>query len=128
MKKIMDVNPFKIHDGVIGEEEKEPRFKRLRSICAACYPTTLKNWIIFILAIVILWQFLVAWGMMPSLTFPAIDADKWQAVFLTNSQAYFGHLKELNKDYAKLSDIYYLKASQQSQPSSQQQQQLNLVN
>ena len=131
MNKIMDVNPFKIHNGGM-EEVREPRFKRLRSACSACCPTTLKSWIIFILVLVIAWQFLVSWGVMPSLTFPAVESNKWQAVFLTSGQVYFGHLKELNMDYVKLSNVYYLKVSQQLQPATakttaDQQQQLSLV-
>lgn len=37
-----------------------------------------------------------------------IDADKYQAVFFTNGQVYFGKLQTLNSEYMKLSDIYYL--------------------
>ena len=43
-------------------------------------------------------------------------------------QVYFGHLKSANRDYLVLSDIYYLRVSQQLQPSSQQPQtSINLV-
>ena len=127
MKKIMDINPLKIQNGEM-EERTEPRFKKLRSVCSACYPTTLKSWIIFILALVIVWQFLVSWGVMPSLTFPAVNNSKWQVVFLTGDRVYFGHLNELNMDYVKLSNVYYLRVSQQLQPSTaNQQQQVNLV-
>ena len=37
-----------------------------------------------------------------------ISRDKYQAVFLTNGQVYFGHLSKLESDYYKLSDVYYL--------------------
>lgn len=37
-----------------------------------------------------------------------IEADKYQAVFLTNGQVYFGKLKTFNSDYMKLVDIFYL--------------------
>jgi len=38
----------------------------------------------------------------------AIDANKYQAVFFTNGQVYFGKLSPLNDNYLKLTDIYYL--------------------
>lgn len=37
-----------------------------------------------------------------------IDAGKYQAVFFTNGQVYFGKLQAFNDDYMKLTDIYYL--------------------
>jgi|SRR3989344_1827672 len=40
-----------------------------------------------------------------------IDSDTYQAVFLTNDQTYFGHLKNINQDYLILSDVYYVKIS-----------------
>jgi len=38
----------------------------------------------------------------------AIDSSKYQAVFFTNGQVYFGKLSNVNGEYLKLSDIYYL--------------------
>lgn len=43
-----------------------------------------------------------------------IDNSKYQAIFLTNNQNYFGKLQSLNSDYFKLTDIYYLQAPQAS--------------
>jgi len=39
-----------------------------------------------------------------------IDGNKYQAVFFTNGQVYFGKLQSLNGDYMRLTDIYYLQA------------------
>lgn len=39
-----------------------------------------------------------------------IDSSKYQAVFFTNGQVYFGKLHPLNNDYMKLTDIFYLQA------------------
>lgn len=39
-----------------------------------------------------------------------IDSGKYQAIFLTNGQNYFGKLQSVNGDYFKLTDIYYLQA------------------
>ena len=38
----------------------------------------------------------------------AIDKNKYQAVFFTNGQVYFGKLSTVNDNYLKLTDIYYL--------------------
>lgn len=38
----------------------------------------------------------------------AIDTGKYQAVFFTNGQVYFGKLSPLNGGYMRLTDIYYL--------------------
>lgn len=37
-----------------------------------------------------------------------IDGSKYQAVFLSNGQVYFGKLSPLNSEYMKLNDIFYL--------------------
>ena len=53
-----------------------------------------------------------------------IDKSKYQAVFFTNGQVYFGKLSALNGDYFKMTNVYYLqsdksKDSQETQsPSS----------
>lgn len=45
-----------------------------------------------------------------------VDTTKYQAVFLNGGQVYFGKIKDLNKQYISLEDIYYLQVSQQVQP------------
>jgi len=59
---------------------------------------------------------------------PAIDSSKYQAVQLTNGQAYFGKLSAINGDYFKLSDVYYIqqKASTDESDSSSSQQLVRL--
>jgi hypothetical protein len=39
---------------------------------------------------------------------PAVDSGKYQAVFFTNGQVYFGKLQLAGSDYMKLTEIYYL--------------------
>lgn len=46
-----------------------------------------------------------------------VDNKKQQAVFLTNGQVYFGKIKDINKQYVDLQDIYYLNVNQQVQPN-----------
>ena len=38
-----------------------------------------------------------------------IDPNAYQALFLTNNQIYFGHLKNISPDYVLLKDVYYVK-------------------
>jgi hypothetical protein len=37
-----------------------------------------------------------------------IDTSKYQAVFLNNSQVYFGKVKNLNDQYVRMTNVYYL--------------------
>jgi hypothetical protein len=46
----------------------------------------------------------------------AIKSKQYQALFLTNGQVYFGHIKNVDSSYVKLNDIYYLQVQQQVQP------------
>lgn len=59
---------------------------------------------------------------------PVIDSSKYQAVQLTNGQAYFGKLSVMNNDYFKLSNVYYIqqKDSTDSSSSSTNQQLVRL--
>lgn len=59
-----------------------------------------------------------------------IDKSKFQAVFLTNGQVYFGNVVSANSDYLDLKNIYYLSVNQQVQPeqkSADQQASVSLV-
>lgn len=65
--------------------------------------------VIILLAAVAGWWF---WNNANSST--GIDTGKYQAVFFTNGQVYFGKLNSFNSDYLKLSDIFYIQAAQAS--------------
>lgn len=60
-----------------------------------------------------------------------IDGGKYQAVFFTNGQVYFGKLHTFNNDYLKLNSIFYIQSSQPSasnpQKTSEQQNSLSLI-
>lgn len=57
-----------------------------------------------------------------SSTSSTISSDKYQAVFFTNGQVYFGKLKALNGDYMRLTDIYYLQAKSSDAEKSNPQE------
>jgi hypothetical protein len=42
-----------------------------------------------------------------------VDKNSLQAVFLNNGQVYFGKVNSLNKDYVRLSNVYYLRVNNQ---------------
>lgn len=64
----------------------------------------------------------------PGGQFPDIPTKKWQAVFLTNDQVYFGKLKEYDEGNLVLTDVYYLRSTSELRESeSTPSQNLNLI-
>ncbi|MDB5165976.1 MAG: hypothetical protein JWM37_48 [Candidatus Saccharibacteria bacterium] len=49
-----------------------------------------------------------------------VNSANMQAVFLTNGQVYFGHIKSVDSQSIQLSDIYYLTTNTQVQPNTNQ--------
>lgn len=41
-----------------------------------------------------------------------IDPNTYQAIFLTNDQIYFGHLRNISPEYLILSEVYYVKINE----------------
>lgn len=57
-----------------------------------------------------------------------IDGNKYQAVFLTNGQVYFGKLQKVNGDYFKLKEIFYLENNSATvDDTNQDQDKIHLV-
>jgi hypothetical protein len=50
-------------------------------------------------------------GIYPFGQFPSVSSQKWQAVFLSNNQVYFGKLHDLNDTYVTLTNVYYLRTA-----------------
>lgn len=65
---------------------------------------------------------LLGWFVYRSSTAASIDSSKYQAVFFTNGQVYFGKLKSVNSGYMKLTDIYYLQAQSNESESENPQE------
>lgn len=76
--------------------------------------------VVAVLVVVVLWQ---------SGVLPIRLSGKYQAVFLSNNQVYFGKLYNANSGYPTLRDIYYLQVTQVLQPKDPKtpSQQINLV-
>lgn len=47
-----------------------------------------------------------------------VNKDQYQAVFLNNGQVYFGHIENLNSQYVRMVNIYYLTQSSDSSSST----------
>lgn len=52
----------------------------------------------------------------------AIDSSKYQAVFFTNGQVYFGKLKPLSGEHMRLTDVYYLQTQTGSEANTEELQ------
>jgi len=115
------------------EEPQKPVAAEPKPVAARTAPTqhtskkekkASKKFKLPILAAIILILILLgffAWSKMQN-TGTAIDTSKYQAVFFTNGQVYFGKLESFNKDYMKLSDIYYLQTQTDTAKSENPQQ------
>jgi hypothetical protein len=57
------------------------------------------------------------WFMVKNSESALVNKEQYQTVFLSNGQVYFGKLDVINKDYLKLTDIYYLQVQQSVQPT-----------
>lgn len=64
--------------------------------------------VVVALAVVVL----SGWFFYRSSTAATIDSNKYQAVFFTNGQVYFGKLKQVNANYFKLTDVFYIQAQE----------------
>lgn len=66
-------------------------------------------WIGIILAVILV--AVGSWFFLRGLfTNSGIDNNKFQAVFLTSGQVYFGRMQVLNDNYIKLTDVFYIQA------------------
>lgn len=52
-----------------------------------------------------------------------VEKDRMQAVFLNGGQVYFGKIKDLNEQYLRMTDIFYLRVNQVVQPDQEGAQQ-----
>lgn len=72
-----------------------------------------------ILGVALLIILLVGWlALRSSGAAATIDEGKYQAVFLTNGQVYFGNLEMLGGDYVRLTDIFYLQSQSASEDAA----------
>ena len=84
------------------------------------------KWIILAVVLVGILKALIYFNLIPSGNFPAVDNNKFQAVFLGNGMVYFGHLKEMDRAYAALEKPYYVQQAPAA-TGTQQQSGFNLV-
>src|SRR5688572_21694062 len=91
-------------------------------------PTTGSKILVFLLIVGSLLVILTMALALFSKTRDLAKDDKYQAVFLTNGQVYFGKLSGANDSYLVLRQVFYLQTnSQQVQPNQDQNQNVSLV-
>ena len=68
---------------------------------------------------------LIAWLVITAMSSKAtgIDTGKYQAVFFTNGQVYFGKLEHFSSGYLRLTDVYYLQTQASGDDDSANPQQ-----
>ena len=81
----------------------------------------------WLLVVITLWGSTGRFGFLPTGDFPAMFGAKFQAVFLTNGQVYFGNLENYNARYVRLTNIYYLQVAQPLQQGQDTPQNFNLT-
>lgn len=77
--------------------------------------------IVIAIALFVATFFAVRWW---DFALPTVGRAPYQAVFLTNGQAYFGHYVERLGPYIKIEDPYYIQQTQASGDQTQTQQKL----
>jgi hypothetical protein len=81
-------------------------------------------------AVVVIVLAIVGWMLLGKQSDSAtgIDSSKYQAVFFTNGQVYFGKLQSFNNEYMKLTDIFYVQAQQDANSDKKNPQQTSSGN
>lgn len=62
------------------------------------------------------------WSLYQSSASVHIDSSKYQAVFFTNGQVYFGKLQKLSGNYFKLTNVFYVQAVESKSDGSENPQ------
>lgn len=75
-----------------------------------------------VVLVVVVVGLMFAWNAKNSGTTGAsgVEKDKYQAVFMTNGQVYFGKLAKVDAGYTELTDVYYLQVQQSVQPGTEE--------
>lgn len=84
---------------------------------------SVKSIVFWVIGLIVLWLAATVFGLNPRTSFPTVPSTKWQAVFLSNNQVYFGKLQTENATYLTLSDVYYLRTATDLENASS----LNLI-
>jgi hypothetical protein len=85
------------------------------------------EWCLIVLTALALWWVFGAGGAHPSVDFDDVKNARWQAVFLTNDQVYFGKLENTSGAYVKLTNVYYLRSASDITRSDGDGKSINLV-
>ena len=88
----------------------------------------IKSVLFWLVGLIAIWIGVALFGFTSSSAkIPAVPSAKWQAVFLTNNQVYFGKLHDYNANYMALSDVYYLQTATDLEQNNAASSKLNLI-
>jgi len=123
MRKLIDISSFKREDpkhfNLLNSVEKDSGIKYFFStIGGKAHWKTAFKFLLVLLIPLFLWKFLPL-DSFKRQNLLSIDPDKFQAVFLTNNQTYFGHISKMGEGELVLEKIYYFKASQETASGQQ---------
>lgn len=79
-----------------------------------------KQWLVTAVVVIVLLAGAGGWWWWSQQHTGAIDSSKYQAVFFTNGQVYFGKLEKMDDNYMKLSHVFYLQTPNSSTNGSSQ--------
>jgi len=119
MQRITDVNPYRPERSAerkMAAAVNESVFKKAVNACLARFPKTPAGWTAFFLGLILIWQMATTYTKLSPSDLPDINPGQFQGVYLSNGQAYFGHLEEMNEEYAILKDVHFLRAKDQESP------------
>lgn len=100
--------------------EINPNPQEIRPRKKVFMPKSVTFTIIVVMIAVLVLGVILVYGVIFGKTKPktiTLDESKYYAVFLTNGQVYFGHLKNYGTENPELNDIYYLQLAQSPQPT-----------
>lgn len=84
-------------------------------------PLGLNKWLMIgVIVLVLIGALIGTWQWASASQNDTIDTSKYQAVFFTNGQVYFGKLQMLNDNYMKLTNVFYLQTPNSSTNGSSQ--------
>ncbi len=115
-------NPFSKEEEFMGAEGRETPEGGMRHRCGEWCGEFGKHiaeiWSVLGVLLIagVIWIALGNFGLLPRGDFPPVPGSRWQAVFLSNNQVYFGRLENYNREYVMLTNVYYLQAQQPVQP------------
>jgi hypothetical protein len=103
----------------IAQDVSAPSNTLTAKLKATAAPRTKRSWLMVVAGLIGVALLFAAYTTVCTyMANKGIAKDKYQAVFLSNGQVYFGKLQNVSGKYVELTDIYYLQVQQSVQPQN----------